>query len=169
MRKSTWVMIVVSAIAIILTTSSVITMFLLLQKVNENAANAQPKEYLPQQTVLSRVKGVDGPAVKMTDMLVVSARKCNLTKKPLTIKGEGSFTAVQPPGLSVLIGSGVVTRKPGCTTIVYRFSLPQTVKDRVNELNAVHKQQVWQIFGEDTPLNGGATVSWSTQPFVIIP
>lgn len=157
------------SVGVILMLATLTAVLFLIGKVGTKLNSQSVEEYLPTQTVLNRVPGVDGAAVKIGQTVVIVARKCNITKHTITVKGEGSFAAVEPAGLSVVIGHGQATRKPGCTAKTFKFVIPPSIVERVRTLAPTTSTQIYQIYGTDTPTDGGAVAAWASQPFIIVP
>jgi hypothetical protein len=132
----------------------------------------------PQQAVVSdRSIDVDEgagttitvPLVRSTGDVTVQGVKCN--DEAVTVAGTVSWVSVDPPGTQVVVGSGVRTRSPGCSSFTFHNPIPQEIIDRTAALEDLGFTPVWRITGTETPQreNGetGESLSWTTEPFVV--
>lgn len=128
----------------------------------------------PDQTVVSRVDGIDGPAARLTDGVTVVGTKCANTA--IRVRGSVFWQSTTPPGILVAAGSGVATRQKGCVTETFLNPIPGAVRAAVNRPTDPVRR--WVITGTETPVrdagdNGrsreGIPRAWTTAEFEIVP
>ena len=126
-----------------------------------------PLELYADQTVSSRVDGVDGPAVRVDEPLVVTGTKC--VKADVTVRGSSFWQSVDIPGTFIPGGSGVADLKAGCTTKTFINPLPAGVI-----ASAATGPRRWILSGTETPVrpNGkseGVPRTWRSEEFEVVP
>ena len=133
-----------------------------------------PLDDYPVQQVLSRVEGVDGPAVRIGELVTVDAVKCNATDEDVEVVGTVSWQAMDPPGAVITTGSGTGTRPPGCHEQSFANPIPAGVESVISAQHAAGiNAPEWRIQGDETPVrDGGADgqpARWVTESFAVVP
>lgn len=123
----------------------------------------------PDQTVLSRVPGHKGPAIKVGGVLSVKGTKC--AKEAVTVRGASFYQSVDVPGTFVPNGAGIALRVQGCTTKTFSNPLPEAVLATADNPFGAH---MWIITGTETPVRDdgkgeGIARIWKSEPFEVIP
>ena len=124
----------------------------------------------PEQKVLSRVPGVKGPAVKVSDdAVIVQGTKC--ARVDVRVRGSSFWQSVDIPGTFVSAGAGVADRSAGCVKQTFANPLPPAVEQAAKVKDGPHR---WVIAGTETPIrpNGkteGVPRAWSTEEFQVVP
>lgn len=165
---STYAPVLVGLLAVIVVIATSVTTYLIVDA-------SRPKPFDPLrypdsvrggQHVLSRVAGVEGPAVRVGQRVRVAGSACNLSSKAVAIRGRTFWSIVKPPGVNLLTSHGDALREPGCRTFEYLNEMPASVQHLARERPGAF----WRINGDATPTNAhGVTRYWQTQPFRIIP
>ena len=125
----------------------------------------QSREYsplgeYPEQTVLSRVEGVSGPAAELGGVVIVQGTKCNRTAHVVPVVGSLSWTRLEPSAMVVgERGPGNGVRPPGCETRVFENAVP-----------ADAAPGLWVIRGNETAERNGVrqVKTWTTEPFRLV-
>lgn len=138
-----------------------------------NASRPEPFDpfQLPDQTVLSRMPGVNVPAAKYTELLKVRGTKCNLEARPVSLTSVRVWATEAPPGTIVFDARGVGALPPGCTTETFQNPIPAAVlvADRRLRSSGI-KHPLWRITAELTPQGKHVIArSWRTEPFELVP
>lgn len=131
-----------------------------------------PLENVNPQEVTSRVPGVKGPAVRMSEEVKVIGTKCNTSEETVSVNARFEFRSVGPRGTIVPIGSSTAESPPGCETTSFSNELLPSVISRTKYLLAQGRKRVrWQIVGREVPLGRPEPVAegWHTQTFSIVP
>lgn len=106
-----------------------------------------------------------------SEPVIVSGRKCNATKSPVTVTGRIQIQSVYPMGTIILVGSGVAIRMPGCATFRYANPIPQVVRSRAAEVcRSTRSPSQWKFTGVETPTRDSGTgvpKPWQTESFTI--
>ena len=123
----------------------------------------------PEQKVLSRVPGIEGPAVLASDAVTVEGTKC--ARVAVRVRGGSFWQSVDVPGTFVSAGSGVADKSAGCVTRTFVNPIPPAVAQASKGKNGPHR---WIIAGTETPIRPdgkreGVPRAWATQEFVVIP
>ena len=130
---------------------------------------SNPLRY-PLQTVSNRIPGVPVPALVLGEDVSVYAAKCNDSNRTVSVRGVGRWQSVSPRGSTVQSAIGTAERPPGCEYFHYENEPPPMVIARTKRLFAQGFRFVeWQITGEETPVAGGQSRTWSSQVFRIYP
>lgn len=82
--------------------------------------------YPVPQAVLSRVPGVEGPAVLHGQPVRVRGLKCNDSAEPVAVTGA-TYAVREDPRQTVLLMQGAGVREPGCHAFSYANLLPPEV------------------------------------------
>lgn len=126
----------------------------------------------PTQRVLSRVEGVDGPAVRVGEALLVEGTKCG-GDVAVEVEVEIAWQPVEPRGLPAGAATGITVRESGCETRQYVNVVPDEVVDQSLATFATTGIPArWQLAGVETPyLDGvvGQRRRWVTQTFAVVP
>lgn len=149
-------------------------------KSNQNAAPWEPLGPYPVQTVKGtttyRIEGGDNriiPAIYLDDpSVIVTGTKC--ASETVNVRGSISWQSSQPPGLLVIVGSGVGLRQKGCVESKYENNLPLIVHNWAeNQFANGQKFVIVSIVGTETANREGRAdseqTSWRTEEFVILP
>lgn len=128
----------------------------------------------PDQAVVSRVDGFDGPAAHIDGVVVVVGTKC--VRSTVRVRGSSFWQSTTPPGILVSAGAGVTTRPKGCTTQTFANPIPSAV--RAAAARPDDPVLRWVITGTETPVRDtndsdrsreGTPRAWTTQEFEIVP
>ena len=134
----------------------------------------------PEQRVLSRVEGVDGPAIRITDDAVeVFVRKCAGENQKFKVTGFVQWRSVIPGGLAYLpdeqlkddpAAIGVIG--PGCIENTFLNEIPAQVKVQMRRAlsEAKNTPVKWRITGREyAVMDRSQTQTWTTEPFLVVP
>lgn len=125
--------------------------------------------HYPEQTVISRLPGLDDPATTYRIPLQVRAKKCVLGKVPIAVTGVLSWTSLEPAVTTVEVSRGANVRQPGsCQEETYLNEIPTQVIERTDQLLAAVGGRCvrWRITGNETPTDHRIRPeTWMTQPF----
>lgn len=123
----------------------------------------------PEQDVTNTLPGIDGPALLVTEDLLVTGRKCVLGDEPVPVIGILSWVSVDPAGSVLEVGRGSTTRKPGeCTDQNFVNPVPPIVEERTRDLvtGRTSPCMTWVITGTEQPNDRHqAAETWTTEPF----
>ena len=116
-----------------------------------------PMTDYPVQTVLSRVPGVEGPAIVVGGELRVRGTKCTRSDTPVT--GSFVFVTIGDPRRVVEGISGTGIRRAGCTTREYANPLPAGVVPGL-----------WQLAGLEIARDGTREQrkAWESEQFQVV-
>lgn len=105
----------------------------------------------PTQQVQSRVDGFDGPAVLITDELVVIGEKCY--NEDIVVSSSFDWYLTKPAGTIIRGGGSVSTPKDkGCLKQRYSNPIPPAVVTRVTDLaDDGQFVSVWRLQGRECP------------------
>lgn len=106
----------------------------------------------------------------------VTGVKCSAPeiKEPYEVEGVVRWQSVEPPGFSLQPFEGSVFRDPGCNTFSFENDVPLEVEEYARQQFAAGREYViFNINGRETAIdsNGdeGATQTWRTENFVLVP
>jgi hypothetical protein len=126
----------------------------------------------PVQQVLEPRDNTDTPFVSLADPVVhVAGEKCT-EGDGYTISGTVSWQSMDPRGTSIVTGSGSREAVAGCTEFEYRNDIPPDVVQIMRHQVEDGLSPLWRITGTETPQRDGeegVSLSWSTEPFRIVP
>lgn len=121
----------------------------------------EPLGDYPVQTVLSRVDGVEGPAVAEGGTLEVRATKCTAPdiREQVGVAGFYVWQRIEPTRLQVEGGEGTGFRQPGCDTRVFSNPLPREIGPGL-----------WHLAGQETAERGASSQTryWRTENFRVV-
>jgi hypothetical protein len=130
----------------------------------------------PEQSVTSRVAGVEGPAVRLAQIvhMNVTATKENLADDDVEVYGETWWRRVEPGGLIIPGITGWGFRKPGVQSFTFENQLPEdALEDADRRLRRSRRDQVlWRFTGREVPYDDrgrtGKPRHWQTEAFAIV-
>ena len=124
---------------------------------------------LPDQTVLSRVSGVIGPAAH-DGFVSVQGTKCNDSAMPVHVVSERSWQTAEPPGIIIGLPKGKGVLPVGCITQTFLDPIPPEVVIFNDRLLTRGLHPKWFVTALLTP-EGAHVVprAWRTEPFRIMP
>lgn len=126
---------------------------------------SSPFGEFPVQTVHNRIEGLDGPATRVGQAIVVTGTKCYSRSTRVIIAYSWRLVAPVVDVIGVTEGAG--TRIGGCLEQTFHHEWPQEAIDITNQLLDEGHQVIWSIVGVETSPSG-ASQSWETQQFVVI-
>lgn len=128
------------------------------------------------ETIYSRVPGVDGPAVRIGQLLSSSGTLCNRSDKTLTVRSSLYWVAVDDKGREIpgseasQFASVEEQRKPGCTTRSYPSPVPQIFVYKVKLTGKPLKAQIVLLETPERPDGGvGTRVKANSPTFLVVP
>jgi len=119
----------------------------------------EPLGEYPEQTVTSRVPGIEGPAAYRGETVVIVGTKCVAAPEPVAVAAVSFWRLMGPvgPAVQVPYRSSITVRSPGCVTTEFRNALGPEVTPGL-----------WRLEGWDTVESGDGrrqTVAWNSQTF----
>lgn len=127
----------------------------------------------PQQTILNRIPGVEGPAMYPTDHVQIEYKKCSSANTPLKVEVKVNAQELTPSRDVLPPLTYDFTEPPGCYTQDVSGPLGADVIQHIEaDFKVTHGQvQTWIITGTETPLGhqNAASHPWATEAFRVYP
>lgn len=116
---------------------------------------------------------IDGKlhVLSLSDDVIVSGIKCNISENSIGVFASTFWSAVAPGGLGIEVSQGAALRQPGCETFRFYNLIPKQVKERTCQLYEQGiKHITWRINGIETPSNPEInSQTWTTENFILRP
>jgi hypothetical protein len=104
--------------------------------------------------------------------VTIAGTKCNRTSRPVQVRGRMYWVSEKPGGATLLVFSGIASRKPGCTTQTFVNAVPDVVRSRFAATVDRFPVQRWYLTGVEIPVDSkgqdGVQVHWRSESFDLV-
>lgn len=119
-----------------------------------------PLGEFPLQTIESRVVGVEGPAVRVSDPVIVSAVKCARVRIP--VRGTISLVRMDTGQREIVwSATGAAERSEGCQHFTFVNRLPQGIPPGIYRYEGIEEATYLGVLHQ--------RVAWRTEFFRVVP